>query len=393
LQLAKDLMLEKKFAFAEIAARSGFGSIRQFNHSVRDTFGQSPTEIRFLQRVPEAAGRETGIVVHLPYRAPFDWSSLREFLGARATPAVEAIDGDSYGRTIEIGGRVGTIEVWHEAERARVSMRVNHPSCDCLMEVVGRVRRMFDLEADPVRIGQHLAHDARLAKMLTERPGVRVPGAWDGFELAVRAVLGQRLTVADVPILAERIVLAFGQPVRTEIRELSDLFPEPQVLAEANLTSVGIPADQAETICSLARAVTDGKLSFNSGKGQHDTLSWLHAHSGLNQDIASYIAMRAFGEPGDFPHTDRGLHQALATRGRRVSDAKLLRMFNKSRPWRACAAMHFSAAVQRTRDQIGERAEIHEEDARVAGLSMKSARKGRYKTGRSLPFKIEGARS
>jgi AraC family transcriptional regulator of adaptative response / DNA-3-methyladenine glycosylase II len=393
LQVAKNLILDTKCGAAEIASRAGFKSIRQFNHSVRATFGQSPTEIRSLHRVPEAAGRETGIVVHLPYRAPFDWSSLYEFLKARATPGVEAIDGHSYRRTIEIDGRAGTIEVWHEADRARVSMRVILPSCDCLMEVVGRVRRMFDLEADPVHIDQHLAQDARLAKMLAERPGLRVPGAWDGFELAVRAVLGERLTVAGAPVLAERLVLAFGQPVRTEVRELSHLFPRPQILAEANLTDLGVPADKAETICSLAHAVAEGKVSFNSSKSRKDTHSWLHAHPSLNQGIASYIAMRAFGEPDAFPHTDRGLRQALAIRGRPISDAKLLLMFNKFRPWRAYTAMHFSAAMQKTGDQIGERAEIRGKDARVAGSSMNSARKGRYKTGKSLSFKMEGARS
>ena len=177
---------------------------------------------------------------------------------------------------------------------------------------------------------------------------LRVPGAWDGFELAVRAVLGQQLTVVDAPILARRLVRTFGRPVRIPIRGLSHLFPRPEILAEANLTNVGVPAIQAETICSLARAVLDGKLTFNSGRVLQETLTWLHARPRLNQGVASYIAMRSFGEPDALPHTDRGLRQALATHARPVSPAELLSIFKGFKPWRAYAAMHFSAATQKT---------------------------------------------
>ena len=347
-QVARNLILETKGTIAKIASHTGFRSIRQFNHAVRETFGQSPTKLRLLEGVRKAVERETGIVVHLPYRTPFDWSSLIDFLKARATPCVEAIEDNFYRRTIEINGGVGAIEVWHEADHARLSMRVHLTSCDSLIQVVQRVRRMFDLGADAVHIGQYLSQDVRLAKMLAERPGLRVPGAWDGFELAVRAVLGQQLTVVDAPVLARRLVRTFGLPVRIPIRGLSHLFPRPKILAEANLTSVGVPAVQAETICSLARAVLDGKLTFNSGKVSQETLSWLHAHPGLSQGAASYIAMRSFGEPDVLPHTDRGLRQALVTHGRPVSPAKLLHVFEKFKPWRAYAAVHFTTAMRKT---------------------------------------------
>jgi AraC family transcriptional regulator of adaptative response / DNA-3-methyladenine glycosylase II len=282
--------------------------------------------------------------VSLPYRPPFDWHSLIEFLEPRTTPGVEAIEADVYRRTIEIRGHIGMIEVWHEAARARLCLRVVIPSADSSIQIVQRVRRMFDLAADTAYIGQQLSQDAQLAKLLVKRPGLRVPGAWDGFELAVRAVLGQQLTAVDNPDLIKRLVRTFGQPINTDIHGLTHLFPRPEILAEMNLTNIGVPDGQAETIRSLARAVFDGKLIFNSSKGLRDTLSSLQTHPGLSQGTASYIAMRGFGEPDALPYADRGLRQGLvATRGGLASPAEMLQIFKKFKPWRAYAAMHLSA--------------------------------------------------
>jgi AraC family transcriptional regulator, regulatory protein of adaptative response / DNA-3-methyladenine glycosylase II len=353
IRVAKNLILGTKVPITEIASRTGFRSIRQFNHSVRTTFGHSPTRLRLLREVSKEVERGNGIVVQLPYRSPFDWSSLIKFLKARATPGVEAVDDDSYRRTIETGGVAGAIEVWHDADNARLSMRIIVPTCDCLMQVVQSVRRIFDLEADAVQIAQHLSQDVRLAKILAERPGLRVPGAWDGFELAVRAVFGQQLTVVDSPALVRRLVRAFGRRVQTDIPGLSHLFPRPEILAKANLALVGVPADQAATICSLAQAMSAGRLTFNSSKGLEDTLLRLHAQPGLNEGVASYIAMRSFGEPDALPSTDRGLLQALEIYGGSVRSAELLHVFEKFKPWRAYAAMHFLAAMQKTGGQPG----------------------------------------
>jgi AraC family transcriptional regulator of adaptative response / DNA-3-methyladenine glycosylase II len=346
--VARNLILKTNLAITEIASRTGFKSIRQFNHSVLTTFGRSPTTLRRLQGGSKALDRETGFVVHLPYRCPFDWDSLIQFLKTRATPCVEVVDDDSYRRTIDVHRRVGVIEVWHEPHQARLATRVVVPNCECLLQVVQRVRRMFDLEADAVRIEQHLAQDPRLATMLLERPGLRVPGAWDGFELAVRAVLGQQLSVVDTPRVVERLIRAFGQPIQTGIPGLSHHFPRPRILAEANLKSVGVSTHQAEAIQSVAHAILDGELTFSSTKGLERTISRLPENPGLNQGVASYIAMRGFGEPDALPDTDRGLRQVLGTHGRPASPAELLRIFEKFKPWRPYAAMHFSAAMQKT---------------------------------------------
>jgi AraC family transcriptional regulator of adaptative response / DNA-3-methyladenine glycosylase II len=346
---ARNMILETRTSLAEVARRAGFKSIRQFNHAMRATFSHSPTQLRRIAGIA-AADRQTGLVVHLPYRPPFDWPALIEFLKARAAPGVETVENDFYARTIEIDDVVSAIEVWHEPGHARLTMRIiGVPSCGCLMPIVQRVRRMFDLEADVAHIGRHLSRDARLAKMIALRPGLRVPGAWDGFELAVRAVLGQQLTLADDPALVRQLVAAFGRRLPAPIRGLSYLFPRPEILAHADLVSIGVPADRADTIRSLAVAVSEGKIAFDSGKGLRTALSWLYAHPGLSQGAASYIAMRSFGEPDALAPLDRGLCQAFAVRGKAVSPAELLRIFEGFAPWRAYAAMHLSVAMQKPR--------------------------------------------
>jgi AraC family transcriptional regulator of adaptative response / DNA-3-methyladenine glycosylase II len=350
-QVARNLIVETHLVPREIASRAGFASIRQFHHSVKTTFGQSPAKLRRLHRTVQAHGRDVGVVVHLPYRAPFDWSSMMRFLQPRVTRCVEVVDVEFYRRTIEMDGAAGAIEVWDQPRQSRLAMRVILPSYDGLVQVVQRVSRLFDLGADVLHIVRHLARDARLAEIVAERPGLRVPGAWDGFELAVRATLGQRLTALDRPALAERLVRTFGRPIEAPLPGLSHVFPRPEILAEANLTSIGIPAPQADTIRSLARAVLARKLEFNpfASKSLDDALARLRVPSTLDESAASYIAMRSLGEPDAVPHADLGLRRAFGTRGTAVSPAELLHIFESFRPWRAYAAMHLWAATPHAR--------------------------------------------
>jgi AraC family transcriptional regulator, regulatory protein of adaptative response / DNA-3-methyladenine glycosylase II len=348
-QIARNLIAETDLSAREIARCTGFLSIRQFNHSVKTSFGRSPTELRSLHRTSEASDRETGVVVYLPYRVPFDWSSLIRFLSQRATPSVEAVDEVFYRRTIEIDSVVGAIEVWDEPSQARLAMRVSLPKYDCLMQVVQRACRLFDLGADALHIGRHLGRDRTLAGMVAEHPGLRVPGAWDGFELAVRAVLGQQLTIVDSPMLVERMVEKYGQSVDVDIPGVSRLFPGPEILAEANIADLGIPRERAETITFLARAVLARKLTFNGYHNSERTLAALRIFPKMDEATISYIAVRSLGEPDAIPSTDLGLRRALGPGRRGVSSANLLRVFEKSRPWRAYAAMHFWATAENTR--------------------------------------------
>ncbi len=374
-QLARNLIVQTRLSIREIARCTGFASLRQFNHSVKTTFGQSPTELRRQHGTAEAGGSPSTVVVSLAYRAPFDWSALLQFLQPRTTRGVELIEGEFYRRTIEVDGSVGAIEVWDQPNHQRLAMRVILPRYDCLMQVVQRVRRLFDLGADTLQIGRHMSQDSRLATMVAERPGLRAPGAWDGFELAVRAALGQQLTVVDAPEVAERLVQAFGQIVQVPICGLSRLFPRPEVLAEANLVDLGIPTDQAEAVRSLARAVVAGNLTFDCYRGLEDTLSRLRAVTNVDEGVASYIAMRSFGEPDAFPCSDLGLRRAWGPDQFAVPPAELLRFFDNYRPWRAYAAMHLWAAAEKAgkpdhpRNQCSRRA-VHRSYPRESKLRL-----------------------
>src|ERR1700723_2982201 len=283
---------------------------------------------------------------------PFEWSCLIQFLSSRATPCVEAIDDGFYRRTIEIDGSVGAIEVRDEPSQARLAMRVCLPKYDCLMQVVQRACRLFDLGADAQHIGRHLGRDRTLAGLVAEHPGLRVPGAWDGFELAVRAILGQQLMAVDSPTLVRRMIETYGEAVGLQIPGLARLFPRPEVLAEANLSGLGIPSDRGETIISLAHAVVAGKIAFNGTQSSVGTTAALRGLPNMREGTMSYIAMRSLGEPDALPNTDLGLCQALSPGRGAVPPADLPRIFEKFRPWRAYAAIHVWASIQKARVSV-----------------------------------------
>ena len=231
----------------------------------------------------------------------------------------------------------------------RASMRVSFPRYDCLMQVVQRASRLFDVGADPLHVGRHLRRDHTFAGMVARRPGLRVPGAWDGFELAVRSILGQRLGIVDSPALVEKLVQRFGRAIGLQLASLSRLFPLPDVLAKADLTGLGVPRQQAETIAALAHAVSDRKLTFDGYQRGDLMLAALRCLPNITDDALSYIAMRALGDPNAFPEGDTGLHRPLRAGGIRMSGVGLQSRFEGIRPWRACAAMHLWAATEQAR--------------------------------------------
>ncbi len=265
---------------------------------------------------------------------------------------MEAVEGGCYRRTIEVAGVIGAIEVADEPTQSRLAMRVSLSRYDGLMEVVQRATRLFDLGADALHIARHLGRDRTLAGMVAERPGLRVPGVWDGFELAVRAVLGQQLTVVDPPAPVERLVQAFGEPADVPARGLSRLFPKAGILAQANLADLGIPGRRAETIASLARAVLARKVTFDGYRGLQGILTGLRLVPNLDENAMSYIAMRSVGEPDVLPYADIGLRRALGVDRRVASAAEVLRSFEKFRPWRAYAAMHLWAATEQAERRL-----------------------------------------
>lgn len=327
---AKKLLDETALPFAEVAFAAGFGSVRRFNAQIQRTYSRTPSELRRRVDAPEA-GRYR---LSLSYRPPFDWEALMAFLAARATPGVEDVRASRYRRTIAIDGSTGTLEVSHAATRPAIDLEVRFPDSRPLLMIVERVRRMFDLGADPAVIAEHLGNDPLLGPVMKRHPGLRVPGAWDGFELSVRAILGQQVSVAAATTIAGRLARRFGSPVDGE-DGLDRIFPTPGQLAQAPIEEVGVIATRAETIRVLARAVAASTVTFTTGPAAHDLTAVLQSLPGIGPWTAQYIAMRALGEPDAFLPGDLVLRQMAGNCAGRALEERSGRW----RPWRAYAVM------------------------------------------------------
>jgi AraC family transcriptional regulator of adaptative response / DNA-3-methyladenine glycosylase II len=343
--LAKQLIHETSLPMAEVALASGFNSIRRFNETFLQMFGRSPATLRHGR---DKVKREAGALsVRLAYRPPYDWDAMLSFLEARAIPGVESVSGQAYRRTIALGGQCGAISV-APADKNRIDVSVRFPDLAALPQIIARVRRVFDLSADPDTIGAHLSLDPVLAPLVSARPGLRVPGAWDGFELAVRAIFGQQITVPAATRLLGRLVEAYGESLPTMIHDgegLSHLFPTAADLAAADLADLGMPKARAMSVTSLAAALCADPAIFGRGASLEEAIVKLRSLPGIGEWTAQYIAMRELREPDAFPAADIGLMRAMADAdGRRPSPAELLSRAEAWRPWRAYAALHLWAA-------------------------------------------------
>ena len=338
---ARKLIDETDLPMARVAHAAEFASIRRFNAAIRRAYGRTPTTLRHEARHVDAAPSEAALVLRLPFRLPFDWDTLLGFVARRATPGVEAAGPGSYRRTIAIGGSRGTIEVTRPRGANHLLLRVRVSDAAPLAMIVERVRRMFDLGADPREIRAHLWSDRRLRAALTSLPGIRVPGAWDGFELSVRAILGQQVSVQAATTLAGRLARACGEPVGAVDGNdgLSLLFPTPEVLAEVDLSAIGLPRARANAIRGLARAVRDRAVRFDDPTDPNAVTTCLGRVAGIGPWTAQYVAMQALGDPDAFPASDLGLRRAMSARGPLITGAELARRAEPWRPWRAYAAM------------------------------------------------------
>jgi AraC family transcriptional regulator of adaptative response / DNA-3-methyladenine glycosylase II len=331
MHFAKQLLDQTSVPIAQVAFASGFGSVRRFNSHVRRIYARTPTELRKLSR--RTTARASAYVLRLACRRPYDWEAMLAFLAARATPGVEIVEASRYRRTIQANGHTGTIEV-SRADEAAVDVSVQLPDSSCLLRVVERVRRLFDLSADPEAIGEHLGSDPRLREAWVRHPGIRVPGAWDGFELAVRAILGQQVSVRGATTIAGRVAAAFGTAVDAE-QGLGRLFPTPAQLVSARLEDAGVMPSRADTIRRLARAILDDAIALDVCYDTGAALDALTSIPGIGPWTAAYVAMRALGEPDAFPAGDLVLRQRTGDN----SAAALARRAERWRPWRAYAAM------------------------------------------------------
>jgi len=341
---ARRLLDETDLSVAEIAFASGFTSLRQFNRTMLDTFRYPPTGLRERRRRNDRIPGDAGLSVRLVYRPPLDWTTTIRYLAARAIPGVESVDERRYRRTIAWDGKPGVIELVPDAGDSHLVLTTYLPDVGGLIHVVERARRIFDLGADPVAVNEALRRDPALAPLVAARPGLRVPGAWDPYELAVRAVLGQQVSVAAATNLAGKVAAAFGTPADWSDPALTRVFPRPEVLADADLSTIGMPARRAEAVRALAGAVAANELALDGAQGLDALVAQLCALPGIGPWTAHYIAMRACGEPDAFPAGDLGLRKAAGNGSGPLDEASLEARSKAWRPWRAYAAMHLWCA-------------------------------------------------
>jgi AraC family transcriptional regulator of adaptative response / DNA-3-methyladenine glycosylase II len=341
---AKQLIHETRMPMAEVALAAGFGSIRRFNEAFRHLFHRPPSALRH-----KTATADNGVTLRLRYRAPYDWESILHFLHARAIPEVEIVEDGHYFRTVEMDGSTGTIEVSHQPEQQNICVKIRFPNVKSLPSIVARVRRQFDLSADIETIEAQLSSDPILAPLIARRPGLRAPGGWDGFELAVRAILGQQISIAAARRLAGQIVTLHGKPLpKGNIVHpgLSRLFPTPKRLANAKSIGLGMPAARLATLKAMAEAAAVDNNLFRQARSIEETIDRLKAIRGIGEWTAQYIALRAIREMDAFPATDVGLLRgaALVNRAAMFTSALLLKRAESWRPWRAYAAQHLWAS-------------------------------------------------
>lgn len=338
LLFAKQLLTETALPVTEVALASGFRSLRRFNAA----FAQANRiEPRQLRRTPRAA-RDAPLILRLGYRPPFAFEAMLEFLRTRALPGVECVDADSYARAFGAPDAPGwlRLDAWPDHAHA-LRLQVHCPRSAELPGVVTRLRRMFDLDANPALIAEAFARDPLLGPLYARRPGLRVPGSWDGFEIAVRAVLGQQVSVAAARTLAMRIVQRYGAALSVPtLPGLERLFPTPAALATADLRELGLTTARAATIRGMAQALLDGRVDFRKEQSLPEFVARWTALPGIGAWTAHYIAMRAQADPDAFPAADLILRRSAAGGGTPLTERALLERAAAWQPWRAYAVMH-----------------------------------------------------
>ncbi len=348
LLLAKRLLTDTALPVTEIAFASGFGSLRRFNALFKQRYRLQPSQLRKHMRANRGANRGANRAVNGPaapdalnfelsFRPPYDWPAVSAFLAARAIAGVEAVEHGHYRRTarISVDGKVyrGWIEVSPSPTKPALRVAVSASLAKALPPVLSRVKALMDLCCNPAEVA------AALGPLAKRHPGLRVPGAFDGFEVAVRAILGQQVTVSAARTVAGRFAAALGDPLVTPFVSLNKIFPTAESVAQVpygRIARLGMPGARARSVIALARTVADGDLDLMPNADIDATLDKLRALPGIGEWTAQYIAMRALAWPDAFPHTDLGVMKALGE----TSPKRVLAAGEAWRPWRAYAVMH-----------------------------------------------------
>ena len=342
LHFAKRLIDETSLPMSHVSSAAGYGSVRRFNDAFRNTYGKSPRELRRVGDEAEQSARAATLTVRLAYRSPFNWPAILAFFSHRAIPGVEQVDGAVYRRTFASQEGHGIVQIQPDARDGYLSLTLSSIDTSALFDTVQRVRELFDLDAPTRDIEDALSKDKLLQKMLGNSQGIRVPGAWDGFELTVRAILGQQISVKGATTIAGRIAERYGQPVALdhdeEVQGLTRIFPTPERMLRARFNDIGIITSRARTIRDVAKAVIEGDLHFDSSQDPDEFCRELMSIRGIGDWTAQYVAMRALKNPDAFPASDLGLIKAIDPPNR-VTPKELSLRAEKWRPWRAYAAL------------------------------------------------------
>ncbi|TDT17894.1 DNA-3-methyladenine glycosylase II [Ilumatobacter fluminis] len=335
-QTARTLIETTDLSMTDVAFAAGFGSIRQFNDTVREVYASSPTELR--SRTRHRSGTAGGVSVRLPVRRPFAGGTLLAFVGGHAVPGVEAWDGERYARSLALPNGHGTVDITldHVGD-VRAEFRLT--DWRDLAPAVGRVRRLLDLDADPVAIDEILGADPILRPQIERNPGLRVPGGVDPYEVLARTIIGQQVSVAGARTVTGRIVAAIGEPLAVEHDVLTHVFPTMDRLAAAPPDALPIPMARKRTLRSVAEAVADGDLVIDHGDDRRAVVDELCSYTGIGPWTAETVAMRGLGDPDVFLPGDLVVRRALEANGLDVAAA------DRWRPWRTYAMHHLWATV------------------------------------------------
>ena len=344
LLLAKQLLTDTSLPIIDVAFASGFRSLRRFNALFLERYSFPPTALRksYQNGKNVSTGDVTSCVCRLFYRLPFDWHSLLTFFSRRLFAGVEQVTDERYQRTVGIGSHQGWVSVENNPSQSALRIELSLSLLPVLMQVLARLRRLFDLEATPEQITMHLG------SLAENNPGLRVPGAFDGFEMAIRAILGQQISVKAATTFAGRLTNQFGQTIATPFPGLTHLAPTASAISAATvdeLTRIGITRSRGRSILALAQAVASGSISLDIAVSIDQVLAKLKELPGIGDWTAHYFAMRVLGWPDAFPHSDLGILKALKTNNPRQA----LAAAETWRPWRAYAAMHLWKSLEKNR--------------------------------------------
>jgi AraC family transcriptional regulator of adaptative response / DNA-3-methyladenine glycosylase II len=331
LQFAKKLIDETQLDMTSVAFSSGYGSVRRFNDHFRKVYDRSPRSLRKNAK----SSKSDAFSLLLPYREPFDFPGILSFLARRAIPGVEAATSIEYQRTIRVDGEVGRVRVSNDESRHSLRCEIELVNSKPLIGIVEKIRRLFDLDALPQDIHIHLGKDKQLSKLIEQNPGQRLPGSWDSFEIAVRAIVGQQISVKGATTVMGTIAKNYG-----EQSDYGLIFPMAEVLVEIEPGSLPMPGKRAMAIKLMARAILDDELVLGMENDTKTLLQQLVAIKGIGPWTAQYVAMRALNDPDAFLHNDLVIMRVAKEKLGIETEKELLKRAESWRPWRAYAGMH-----------------------------------------------------